>query len=141
MKILLSGSTPAIEGNIPGAFLPDDPLHLMSEGPLPDVPVLLGTTQHEGILPLAAGHYLVLQKKEEETLKNRTYMRDYFLGDLLTTYKVDDRKDGASVSQSMAVGFLRPGCNRTDFSDMQYELLDVSQNRNKTIFFMMPPFQ
>jgi len=124
-KIQLSGSTPAIEGNVPGAFLPDDPLKLMLEGPLPDVPVMLGSVQHEGILPLAACHYLILQPNETECLNNRTYMRDFFLGDLLTTYNVNERKDGASVSQSMAVGFLRPGSNRTDFTDIQYELLDM----------------
>lgn len=113
-----------IEGDVPGAFLPDDPLKLLLEGPLPQVPVMLGSVQHEGILPLAGAHFLVLNPKG--LLNNTEYMQDYLLGDLLRTYGVNERQDGASISQSMALGFLSPDKDRTNFTEIQYELLDVS---------------
>lgn len=123
-RIELKGTTPTIEGNVPGAFLPADPLKLMQEGDLPDVPVMLGAVQHEGILPLAAGYYLILDK--EGLVDDPEYMQDELLGDMLSTYNVNDRVDGASISQSLASGFLEPGTDRTNFTEMQYELLDVS---------------
>lgn len=122
-KILLAGSTPVIEGNVPGAFLPDDPLKLLTEGPLPNVPVLLGTVQHEGILPLAGSHFLVLNP--QGLLNDTAYLRERFMSELLTTWGVDETGNGASVSQSLALGYLHPGANKANFTEIQYELLDV----------------
>lgn len=123
-KIFLHGTTPVVEGNVPGAFLPDDPLKLLMEGPLPQVPVMLGTVQHEGILPLAGAHFLVLHPNG--LLNDTDYMQDYLLGDLLKTYGVNERQDGASISQSLALAFLPAEKDRTNFTEIQYELLDVS---------------
>ncbi|CAL8121574.1 unnamed protein product [Orchesella dallaii] len=122
-KMVLSGSTPCIEGDIPGAFLPDEPLKLLLEGPLPDVPVMLGTVQHEGTLPLIAAYFL---KLGPEGLVNDTqYVRDYLVGDMLATYGVNERRDGGSVSQALAAGYFPPGVNRQNFTEMQYHLMDM----------------
>lgn len=96
----------------------------MEEGYLPDVPVLLGTVQHEGILPLAGAHFLTLNPTG--LLNDTQYMREKFVGELLTTWGVDESSNGASVSQSIANGYLRPGSDRSNFEANQYEYLDVS---------------
>ncbi|ODN03466.1 Carboxylesterase 4A [Orchesella cincta] len=122
-KMILSGTTPCIEGDVPGAFLPDDPLKLMAEGPLPNASVLLGAVQHEGMLPLAAAY--VLKLETDGLLNDTKYLRDYMLGDILITYGVNERRDGGSVSQSLAVGYFPPGSSRQNFTEMQYHLMDL----------------
>lgn len=124
-EILLHGSTPTIEGPVEGAFLPEDPLKILIEGDIPNVPVMLGAVQHEGILPLAGAHYLKLGP--EKLVNDKDYLENYLLGDLLKTYGVSDRENGASVSQAIAQSFIPADKDRTNFTAIQYDLLDVSK--------------
>lgn len=122
-QIVLKGKTPVIEGNVPGAFMPDDPLEIMKHGEIADVPLILGAVQHEGSMALAAAHFML---NSAHLLDDPEYMMDDFFGDLLATYDIDDHINGGSISQSLASSFLKPGADRTNFTDMQYEILDVS---------------
>lgn len=121
-----------MEGNVPGAFLPDDPVKLLREGPLPDVPILMGSVQHEGTLATSVVHYLVLGPSG--VLNDTRYVREDLVANVLKTWGVDETKNGGSISQSMAAGWFRGGVDRGNYTEIQYELLDMI-----TSLFMKAP--
>lgn len=133
MRVELPANSPVIEGNVPGAFLPDDPLTLLLEGPLPNVPVVMGAVQNEGTLPVAGFYYLTLER--QDYIHDPVYMREQLLGELLAAYGADDHHGGASLSQSVALAFL-PDSDRTDFDSMVYELIDLL-----SVLFMKAPIE
>jgi len=124
LRALIPGASVVVEGNVPGAFLPEEPLALLEKGelPNPNAEVLLGANQHEGSFVLAAAYLLKLG--HGDLLNDTTYVNDHLIGDLLATWNIDDSQNGGSVSQGLALGFLPPG-PRTDFSSFTYELIDV----------------
>lgn len=124
LRAILPGASIVIEGDIPGAFCTDEPLKLLESGDIPEIPILLGATQHEGSLLVGVAY--VLKLAATGLLDDPIYVRDHLIGDLLATWDIDENKNGGSISQGLALGFLPPGNPRTNFSTFTYELIDVS---------------
>jgi carboxylesterase type B len=122
LKAVLPGASVVIEGDIPGAFLTDEPLKLLESGDIPDVPILLGATQHEGSFLLGIAY--VLKLEPTGLLNDTVYVRDHLIGDLLSTWDIDENKNGGSISQGLSLAYL-PGNPRTNFSSFTYELIDM----------------
>jgi len=134
LRAILPGASVVIEGNIPGAFLTDEPLKLLESGDFSDVPILLGATQHEGSLLVGVAY--VLKLAATGLLDDPIYVRDHLIGDLLATWDIDENRNGGSISQGLALGFLPPGNPRTNFSTFTYELIDMI-----SVVFMKAPVQ
>jgi carboxylesterase type B len=122
LRALIPGASVVIEGNIPGAFMPEEPLAMLEKGDLPNVEVLLGANQHEGSFVLAAAYLLKLGSGG--LLNDTVYVNDHLIGDLLATWNIDDSENGGSITQALALGFLPEG-PRTNFTAFTYQLIDM----------------
>jgi len=115
-------------GNVPGAFLTADPLELLQNGDVADIPVVLGSLQHEGTLPLAGFHYLVLEPNG--WIYDPDYIHDKLFSDLLVQYGANDDQGGAVLSQMAALAFVPSGNPRTNFTEIMYGVMDVSFDKS-----------
>ncbi|CAG7838019.1 unnamed protein product [Allacma fusca] len=118
MEMELPSSTPVIEPNLPGAFITEDPYKLLTQGDLPDVPVILGGCLNEGSFVLGGFYFLSLANSTR--IEDPFYIHEDLIPDLLSTYQITD----AAVAETIALGFM-PGSRRDNFTEIQPNLNDM----------------
>jgi len=119
----LATVTPTIEPDLAGAFIAEDPQTLMETGDIPDVPLMLGTTLHEGSYVLAE---LWLAKLGPENLTDDAeWLREQMIPSLLKTFGVTEGPGSSAVSQSVSLAYLS-GSLRNNWDDLMPGLVDVS---------------
>lgn len=124
----LEFQTPTIEPDLPGAFITKEPIELLQNGSIPDVPVVLGTTLHEGSYVLG----LLYQAKigPDNLTDDADWMRNDLIPNLLGTFGVDDSLGAGAISESVALAFM-PGSTRENFTEIMPNLVDMM-----SVFFM-----
>ncbi|CAG7816018.1 unnamed protein product [Allacma fusca] len=120
--------TPTIEPKLPGAFITEDPLTLLNEGEIADVPVILGATLHEGsyVLGLLYRAYLGPDGRVNDT----QWMRNDLIPSLLSVFGVSELSGAGAISETTALAYM-PGSTRENFTEIMPNLVDMMG-----VFFM-----
>lgn len=104
-----------------------EPLELLENGLVENVPVMMGANQHEGSFLLGVAYALRLGWNN--TLDDPVYVHQKLVGDLLATWGVYEKTNGASMSQALLAGWVPQDNLRNNFTTMQYELIDVGRKK------------
>lgn len=120
--------TPTIEPDLPGAFITEEPMDLLTHGDIPNVPVMLGTNLHEGSYVLG----LLYQAKigPEDLADDPVWMRNEIIPALLGAFGVDDTIGDGTISETIALAYM-PGMTRENFTEIMPNLVDMI-----SVFFM-----
>jgi carboxylesterase type B len=116
-------TAPVIEPDLPGAFLSQDPLKILQEGEIPNVPVMLGAVQHEGSAILAAAYSLAWGPSGDAD--DPDFIHEKMMPSLLNALGVNElTTGGAPISQSLILAYL-PDSPRTNFTEIGAGVTDM----------------
>jgi len=123
LNLVFEASSPTIEPNLPGAFIAEDPLKLLQEGDIPDVPIIMGTVQHEGSAILGAAYSL--NWRPNNLTDDPEFIHDRMMPTLLKAIGIDElNTGGAPISQSMTLAYI-PDSPRTNFTEIGEGITDM----------------
>jgi carboxylesterase type B len=124
----LGFTTPTVEPDLPGAFITKEPLALLTEGDIPDVPVVLGATLHEGSYMLGLLYKAFLG--HDGRVNDTEWMRNDLIPSLLSVFDVRESLGGGAVAETTALAYM-PGRKRENFTEIMPNLVDML-----SVFFM-----
>jgi carboxylesterase type B len=123
LNLVFEATAPVIEPDLPGAFLTEDPLKILEEGDIPNIPIMLGTCQHEGSAVLGAAYSLNWGPGGEA--EDPEFIRNKMMPTLLNALGINElTTGGAPISQSLTLAYL-PDSPRNNFSEIGAGVTDM----------------
>ena len=110
-----------IEPDLPGAVITRDPMVLLKEADIPDVPILIGANLHEG--SYALGLIYAAKLGPDNLVNDPVWMRDELIPALLQTFGTS-QSASHSFSEAIALAFM-PGFTRENFTEIMPHIVDV----------------
>ncbi|CAL8131722.1 unnamed protein product [Orchesella dallaii] len=121
MTYAVATMTPVVEPILPGAFITEEPVNIMKNGDMSNVPIMIGATKHDGSFILAN---LYLAKLGPEKLdENPDYMRVELIPNLLRFFRVTEDEADKDVSATVQLAYF-PEVNRSSWNDTMPGLVD-----------------
>lgn len=115
-------TTPVVEPNLPGAFITEEPTKIMESGDLPQIPVMLGATKHDGSFILAPLYLVKFGPQNLDT--NPEYMKTQIVTDFLKFFQIQEDYGNAGAAASIGLTYF-PEANRSSWNESMPGLVDV----------------
>lgn len=117
------GVAPVVEPDLPGAFITKSPAELIESGEADKMPIIIGTTKHDGSFTLGFLHlaYFGLLNLD----KDPVYMKNQIVPDLLRLFRIKEDKGSKVISSTAELAYLHD-VDRSSWNASMPGLVDVN---------------